>query len=519
MNERTRRVFGLLKEAKQQTLESATGEFAPGIPDPKKTRKVQKVNRPQQWEISIQKHDAEKARTHFDLRLGNPRTGIAHSFAIPKAELPKPGESRYRLAIQQPDHTLAYMDQEGVIPKGQYGAGPVKLTLREKADVFHVDDKRKPFEGKIRFNVYTSRGPEEFALRRLTKREIEAARKDNAIGKNVNPRVVWALHNKTKHQSKMGLPTGRPPYREVKPRKAPDRVEKLIEDENVVFMPKLDGAHNLVATEANKIPRVFSYREPKSERPGGVIEHTHKIPEMLKTKVPPGLGNIVLRGETIAVDGKGQAIESQDIGGMLNSSVWKSRQKQRQAGAKLQQTIFDVARYRGQDMTNAPFEKKLEVLQKVQRAMPHLRIPEIARTPEEKRKLFEDIKARRHPLTTEGVVAWGLEGGRPTKVKFDDDHDVYVKKIYRERNKPDTPSRAPMAGGFEYSTTPDGPAVGRVGTGFSHQLKAEMLEHPERFIGRAAKVTAEKVFKSGRLSKPRFTGEWHLDKGRQPMEA
>jgi len=495
-------------------------EFAPGIPVKGKITKVQKVTRPQSWEFSLQRHVPEhsgpKAPEHLDLRLGNPRTGVAHSWVLPKAEMPKPGESRYRIALQTQDHDVKYMDFEGTLPPG-YGQGPVKLESRQKVDVYHASDRRRAGEGKIRFNLYTSRGPEEFALRRLTHREIEDAKKKKVISRGTDPRRVWALHNKTKTQKKMQLPLNKPKYKEVSPRKK-EKQEEVLEDPNTVLMPKLQGSHNLVFLEKGKIPRVISYREPKKERPGGVIEHTHKIREVLKKKVPPGLGNTVLRGETIAVDRQGKAISEQEIGGLLNSAVWKSRQEQKKKGVRLVQTIFDVARWRGKDVSEMPYEKKLEILKKVQGALPHLRVPEVARTPEQKKKLLAKIKAGQYKLTTEGGVAHQLKGGPPIKLKFDDDFDVYVRKIFQERKKVGTPARTNMAGGFEYSYTPEGPIVGRVGTGFKHGVKQDMLEHPENYVGRAARIIAEKKLKSGKLSKPRFDG-CHLDKGEQPMEA
>ncbi|PRD48241.1 DNA ligase D [Sphingobacterium haloxyli] len=129
-------------------------------------------NQEKKLRFVVQRHHA--SRLHYDFRLE--LDGVLKSWAVPKGPSLYPKDKR--LAMQVEDHPIDYASFEGIIPKGNYGAGVVTIfdsgyyefTEAKNAKEFLQDLEKGSLKFKLQGHIL--RG--EFALVRMKGQEENA---------------------------------------------------------------------------------------------------------------------------------------------------------------------------------------------------------------------------------------------------------------------------------------------------------------------------------------------------------
>jgi hypothetical protein len=431
-----------------------SSDDALGIPSRDEMGDLSKLETGKLYDLFTQLHNATKAGPHTDLRIGDPEQGL-HSWAVPKG-LPESGKKH--LAVHQPIHEHSYGGWSGTIPEGEYGAGTVKSQIKGKALVTESGP------GKLHFTTAHMKHPERFTV------------------------VAPKSFGENNHLLLNTTPTEPLPYQKIHYKKVPtEQVEgKLKELEpGSSVQAKIDGASSLVKLLKDQL-ELYSYRASKPT--GKPIIHTEKVLHgRPRIEIPPEYHNSILRGELHGVkqdsEGKETVIHPSELGGILNSTIAHSLAKQETSGVRLRNALFDIQQVGNTpiDFSKTPYSERREHLKSILPSLPQdiFHLTDEAKTPEDALKLWKDIGSGDHPKTEEGIVIHSPTG-KPQKAKYIEDHDVHIRGIFPGEGR----LAGTHAGGFEYSAEPDGPILGRVGTGFSDDVRRQMHDRPDDFVGR-----------------------------------
>ncbi len=446
-------------------------EYAPGIKRKDYPGDINKLKPGQLLDYVIQKHEALRAGTHKDFRIGNKQLGM-YSWAM-RSGLPSDPADK-RLAARTNLHTREYADWEGVIPKGTYGAG--KVTKEDEGKVLITNTTPTT----VSFSVAHKKHPQRFTL----VKPPGFAPKDWLLIKKHTPAVSGAEKVSYKSISK-------------------EELDKALENlkPGAEVQAKVDGALNFLNLTNGKAEMLSHRTSATTGRP--VVQTERFFGHVPHLELPNELKNAVLLAEVYG-EKDGKPIELQALGGILNSSLANALKTQDEKGIKMRALLFDVAKLKGKDIRSTlPYSERKEILKKFIEYLPKgkFHLPESVNTSEEAKKLIETIRSGKHPMTTEGIVIHNQDG-HPLKHKITSESDVYVRELFpaEEGSKYDKNS----VGGFKYSVTPDGPILGRVGGGLSDAMRKLMHDDPERFKGRIARIHSQSQYPSGAHRNPNF---------------
>jgi len=123
----------------------------------------------------VQMHDA--TRLHWDLRLEI--DGVLKSWAVPKGPSLNPADKR--LAVMTEDHPMEYASFEGVIPDGQYGAGPMMVWDNGTFKPVHDNEpvSTQVAKGELKFTLRGKKLRGSFVLVKIRSRPDERSRTKN----------------------------------------------------------------------------------------------------------------------------------------------------------------------------------------------------------------------------------------------------------------------------------------------------------------------------------------------------
>ncbi len=379
----------------------------------------------------VQEHHA--TRLHWDLRLEH--DGVLASWAIPNGIPPDREENR--LAVHTEDHPLEYLDFHGEIPKGEYGAGTMKIW---DAGTFEL---HKWEERKVEVTFHGERLHGRYGL--------------FVIGRDEATKNDWMIH-------RMDPPSdrGRQPM--------PERIVPMLSrastqiprpESEWSFEVKWDGV------------RAIAYIKPGRLRleSRNLREVTDSYPELRGLLRDLGMREAVFDGEIVAFDERGRPSFERLQRRMHVTSPSSVR---RLAGSTpVVYAIFDLLYLDGELLFDAPYEERRRRLEALELAGPAWRVP-ATHTGSGERLLeatrsqgLEGLVAKRHGSRYEP----GRRNGAWVKIKHTLRQELVICGWL-----PGEGRRAERIGALLVGYRRDGSLVyaGRVGTGFTEATLDEL---------------------------------------------
>lgn len=273
----------------------------------------------------IQYHKARAK--HYDFRLE--WNGVLLSWAVPKGLSLDPNQKR--LAVHVEDHPIEYANFEGIIPKGNYGAGSVEIfdhgTYIPSYDVDYGLKK-----GHIKFVLQGQKYQGEWSLIRMDEKNWFIKKSDDEFAK-INKKLA-KNGKKSAKKSKLPFKTAN-----VMLAKLTSRLPK----DGWLFEIKYDGYRLLSFVQNGKVKCVTR----------GGQDYTKKFEEIANQLAQIDEENFVVDGEVVCFDEAGRS----DFG-LLQQHIKDKKQD-------MCYVIFDLLALNGKDLRDLPLIERKKLLKRL----------------------------------------------------------------------------------------------------------------------------------------------------------
>jgi bifunctional non-homologous end joining protein LigD len=405
----------------------------------------------------IQEHHAR--RLHYDLRIE--RDGVLISWAVPKG-VPETAD-RNHLAVMTEPHPLEYLDFEGEIPRGEYGAGSMTVwdTGTVELEKWRDDEVIGTFTGQ--------------AGGRLGSVRLALIRTEGAGEKS-----QWLLHRMKDagpHPAKAP-----PPAPAVAPPRAstpamPDAaaIRPMLSESGI---PGLARDYDWAEIKWDGVRAIGTWADGQfTLRARSGTDITARYPELTADGAPHlPASDAVVDGEIVAFDARGLPSFSRLQNRM---HLTRGREIEREVvRTPVVYLLFDLMRLDGHDLTRMPLRQRRELLEQLASDLD---------APVQVPPVFDDLDAALRMSAQyglEGVVAKdpasayrsGARSSSWLKIKHTRTQEVVIVGI--------RPGQGNRRGGIGslLLAVPDPRAlryVGRVGTGFTDRMLRDLTARLE----------------------------------------
>lgn len=343
-------------------------------------------------------HLHEARRKHYDLRLQ--WKGVLKSWAVPKG--PSYDSNDKRLAVRTEDHPDEYKSYEGVIPKGNYGAGPsliwdagefipltdfdkglkkghikfflagvklvgvwnlVRIGSQSKKENWLLIKDRDDFDERAQFKV--DHFPESVA----SGRTAADLRNENESSEPIEATAMRP--NKRKYISSSSY------SKAIAPQLA--YLQKVVPQGDWTYERKFDGYRILAHIDDKSVKLITRNGKDWSEKLANLAKKIERL----------GLKNAVLDGEIVYYDKNKQ------------TSFAKLQNFLQEDNPPLDYVIFDILFLEDQNLQSTEFHQRRRLLEKLFKKLPKVKGIELSQT----LPYSQDMLAKACAKGWEGVVA------------------------------------------------------------------------------------------------------------------